>query len=86
MRIKYLINRESAKKNLKKGKKARPMSLKGPRHPLVFIIVRIPLKKTLILLKYIRNKLDFLPPKGPSSYTKALEEIPRKSKKLNYSY
>ena len=49
MRIKYLINRESAKKNLKKGKKARPMSLKGLRHPLIFIKVRIPLQKGLIL-------------------------------------
>ena len=86
MRIKYLINRESAKKNLKKGKKARPMSPKGPRHSLIFITVGIPLKKILVLLRYIRNKSDFLPPIGPSSHTKALEEIPRKSKKLNYSY
>ncbi len=45
MRIKYFINRESAKKNLKKGKKVRPISPKGLRHPLVFIIIRIPLKK-----------------------------------------
>ena len=62
------------------------MSPEGPRHPLVFVTVRIPLKKILVLLKYIRNKPDFLPPIGPSSHTKALEEIPRKSKKLNYSY
>ena len=45
MRFKYLINRESAKKNLKKGKKVRPMSPKGPRHPLIFVTVGIPLKK-----------------------------------------
>jgi len=44
-RIKYLIDRESAKKNLKKGKKARPMSPEGPRHPLIFVAVGIPLKK-----------------------------------------
>ena len=49
MRIKYLINRESAKKNLKKGKKAKPISLKGFRHPLIFIKIRIPLKKGLVL-------------------------------------
>ena len=39
MRIKYLINKESIKKNLKKGKKARPMSPKGPRYPFNFIMV-----------------------------------------------
>ena len=49
MRIKYLINRESTKKNFKKGKKARPMFFKSLRHPLIFIKVRIPLKKGLVL-------------------------------------
>ena len=39
MRIKYLINRESAKKNLKKGKKIRSMSPEGPRYSLNFIMV-----------------------------------------------
>ena len=48
MRNKYLINRESAKKNFKIGKKARPISLKGLRHPLIFIKIRIPLKKGLV--------------------------------------
>ena len=73
MRIKYFIDRESVKKNLKKGKKVRPMSFKGPRYPLIFIMVGIPLKKILVLLKYTRNKLDFLPFIGPFSYTKALK-------------
>ena len=45
-RNKYFINRESAKKNFKKGKKARPISFKGLRHPLIFIKVGIPLKKS----------------------------------------
>ena len=45
MRFKYFINRESAKKNLKKGKKVRPISPKGPKYPLIFIMVKIPLKK-----------------------------------------
>jgi len=45
MRIKYLINRESTKKNLKKGKKVKPISPKGLKHPLLFITVRIPPKK-----------------------------------------
>ena len=49
MRIKYFINRESTKKNLKKDKKARPMSFKGFRHSFIFIKVRIPLKKGLVL-------------------------------------
>ena len=49
MRIKYLIDRESAKKNFKKGKKARLMSFKGLRHPLIFIKVGILLKKGLVL-------------------------------------
>ena len=48
-RIKYLINRKSAKKNLKKGKKVRLMSFKSLRYPLIFIKVRIPLKKGLVL-------------------------------------
>ena len=48
-RIKYLIDRESAKKNLKKGKKARFMSFKGLRHFFIFIKVGIPLKKGLVL-------------------------------------
>ncbi len=52
------------------------MSPECLRHPFIFIIVRIPLKK-LVLLKYTRNKLDFLPPKVPSLYTIALELIPR---------
>ena len=33
------------KKILKKGKKARPISPKGLRHPLIFATVKIPLKK-----------------------------------------
>jgi hypothetical protein len=49
------------------------MSLKGLRYPLIFIKIRIALKKGLILLKYTRNKPDFLPTIGPFSYTKALE-------------
>ena len=48
-RIKYLINRESAKKNLKKDKKARPISFKGFKYPLIFIKIKIPLKKGLVL-------------------------------------
>ena len=44
-RIKYLIDRESAKKNLKKGKKVILISFKGLRHPLIFIKIRILLKK-----------------------------------------
>ena len=49
MRIKYLINRESTKKNFKKGKKARPISFKGLRYPLIFIKIGIPLQKGLVL-------------------------------------
>ena len=52
------------------------MSAKGLRHSFIFIKVRIPLKKS-VLLKYIRNKLDFLPSTGPFSYTRVLEEISR---------
>ena len=52
MRIQYLINKECAKKNLKKGKKARPMSFKGLRHSLIFIKVRIPLKKVSFVKIY----------------------------------
>ena len=52
MRIKYLINGKCAKKNLKKGKKARPMSLEGLRHPLIFIKVGIPLKKVSFIKIY----------------------------------
>ena len=48
-RIKYLIDRESAKKNFKKGKKVKFMSFKGLRYPLIFIKIRIPLKKGLVL-------------------------------------
>ena len=48
-RIKYLINRESTKKNFKKGKKAKPIFFKGLRHSLIFIKIRIPLKKGLVL-------------------------------------
>ena len=43
--IKYLINGEYTKKNFEKGNKAKPMSFKGFRHPLIFIKVGIPLKK-----------------------------------------
>ena len=50
------------------------MSLKGLRHSLIFIKVRIPLKK-LVLLKYTKNKTDFLSPIGPFSYTRVLKEI-----------
>ena len=46
IRIKYLIDKESAKKNFKKGKKARSMSPKGLRYPFIFIKVGIPLKKS----------------------------------------
>ena len=52
IRIKYLINRESTKKNLKKGKKARPISPEGPRHPLNFIAVGIPLKNISFIKIY----------------------------------
>ena len=55
MRIKYLINRESAKKNLKKGKKARLIFFKGLRHPLIFIKVRIPLKKRVSFIKIYKK-------------------------------
>jgi hypothetical protein len=53
------------------------MSPKSLRHPFIFIKVGISLKKKLVLLKYIRKKLDFLPPKGPSLYTIAPELISR---------
>ena len=49
MRIKYLINRESAKKNFKKSKKAKFMSPKSLRYFLIFIKIGIPLKKGLVL-------------------------------------
>ena len=52
MRIKYLINGKCAKKNLKKGKKAKPMSSKGLKHPLIFIKVKIPLKKVSFIKIY----------------------------------
>ena len=39
----------STKKNFKKGKKAKPISFKGFRHPLIFIKIKIPLKKGLVL-------------------------------------
>ena len=55
MRIKYLINRESAKKNVKKGKKVKPISPKSPRHPLIFIIIRIPLKKKVNFIKIYKK-------------------------------
>ena len=48
-RIKYLINRESAKKNFKKGKKVKFIFLKGLRHPFIFMKVGIPLGKVLVL-------------------------------------
>jgi hypothetical protein len=53
------------------------MSTKYLRHLFIFAIVGIPLKKKLVLLKYTRKKLDFLPLKVPSLYTRALELIPR---------
>jgi len=49
------------------------MSAKGLRHSLIFVKVKISLKKRLVLLKYIRNKLDFLPSKALSLYTRAPE-------------
>ena len=49
MRIKYFINRESAKKNFKKGKKVRLIFFKSLRYPLIFIKVGIPLKKKSVL-------------------------------------
>ena len=52
------------------------MSSKGLRYSYIFIKVRIPLKKS-VLLKYIRNKPDFLPPISPSLYTRVPEEISR---------
>ena len=52
------------------------MSFKDLRHFFIFIKVKIPLKK-LVLLKYIRNKPDFLPFIGSSLYTRVLKEIPR---------
>ena len=48
-RIKYFINRESTKKNLKKGKKVKPIFFKSLRYPFIFIKVGIPLKKGLVL-------------------------------------
>ena len=50
------------------------MFFKGLRHSRVFIKIRIPLKK-LVLLKYIRNKLDFLSFISLFLYTRVLEEI-----------
>ena len=55
MRIKYLINRESAKKNLKKNKKARPMSFKDLKYPFIFIKVKIPLKKRFSFIKIYKK-------------------------------
>ena len=52
------------------------MSSKGLKYFLIFIKLRIPLKKS-VLLKYIRNKPDFLPPIGPFLYTRVLKEIPK---------
>ena len=49
MRIKYFINRESTKKNFKKGKKAKFIFFKSLKYPLIFIKVEIPLKKGLVL-------------------------------------
>ena len=48
-KIKYLINRESTKKNFKKGKKAKLIFFKSLRYPLIFIKIEIPLKKGLVL-------------------------------------
>ena len=50
------------------------MSFKGLKHSYVFVKVKIPLKKS-VLLKYTRNKLDFLPSISPSLHTRVLEEI-----------
>ena len=55
MRIKYLINRESAKKNFKKGKKVRPISSKDFKYPFIFIKVRIPLKKRISFIKIYKK-------------------------------
>ena len=54
-RIKYLIDRESAKKNFKKGKKARLIFPKGLRHPLIFIKVGILLKKRVSFMKIYKK-------------------------------
>ena len=48
-RIKYFINRESTKKNFKKDKTVRLIPFKGLRYPFIFIKIRIPLKKGLVL-------------------------------------
>jgi hypothetical protein len=55
MRNKYFINKKSAKKNFKKGKKVRLISFKGLRHPLIFIKVGIPLKKRLSFIKIYKK-------------------------------
>ena len=55
MRIKYLINKESTKKNLKKDKKARLIFFKGFRHPLIFIKIKIPLKKRFSFIKIYKK-------------------------------
>ena len=52
MKIKYLIDRESAKKNFKKDKKTKFMSSEGLRHPLIFITIRISLKKVSFIKIY----------------------------------
>ena len=49
------------------------MFFKCLKHFYIFIKVEIPLKK-LVLLKYIRKKLDFLLPIGFSSYTRVLKK------------
>ena len=54
MRIKYLFNLESTKKNLKKGKQARPMSPKCLKHPFIFIKVGISFKK-VSFIKILNN-------------------------------
>ena len=54
-RIKYLIDRESAKKNFKKDKKARLISFKGLKYPLIFIKIGIPLKKRVSFIKIYKK-------------------------------
>ena len=55
IRIKYLINRESTKKNFKKGKKARLIFPKGLKHPFIFIKIGIPLKKRVSFIKIYKK-------------------------------
>ena len=52
------------------------MSFKGLKHSLIFIKIKIPLKK-LVLLKYMRNKPNFSLLIIPFLYTRVLEKIPK---------